>query len=94
MAEIFNIEEYIKDLTPEQLEKARACKTKDELMELAAEEDIEIPMEVLESVAGGCDSYELYCKDCGSKDIGFDYAERLRCCNCHSYNIRRRVVKE
>ncbi len=54
MAEILNIEEYIKDLTPEQLEKARACKTKDELMKLAAEEDIEIPMEALESVAGGC----------------------------------------
>ena len=49
-----NFEKYIKDLSPEMQEKARACKTKDELLELAADEDMEIPMDALESVAGGC----------------------------------------
>ena len=52
----FDFEEYIKDLSPELQEKARACKTKDELLELAADEDMEIPMEALEAVAGGCTS--------------------------------------
>ena len=49
-----NFEKYIKDLSPELQEKARACKTKDELLQLAADEDMEIPMDALESVAGGC----------------------------------------
>ena len=58
MANEFNIEEYIKDLTPEQQEKAKACKTKEELLQLAADEDMEIPMDALESVAGGCGDCE------------------------------------
>ena len=56
MTNEFNLEEYIKDLSPELQEKARACKTKDELLELAAENDLEIPEEALEAVAGGCTS--------------------------------------
>ena len=56
MTNEFNLEEYIKDLSPELQEKARACKTKDELMQLAAENDLEIPEEALEAVAGGCTS--------------------------------------
>ena len=100
MAEIINIEEYIKDLTPEQQEKAKACKTKDELMKLAAEEDVEIPMEALKNVAGGCDTVEYFCRSCGSTEVylseedeyGYDY--RLRCCHCNGVNIGRRVVKE
>ena len=59
MTNEFNLEEYIKDLSPELQEKARACKTKDELLELAADEDMEIPMDALESVAGGqCGGHE------------------------------------
>ena len=49
-------EKYIEGLSPELQEKARQCKTKDELIQLAAEEDVEIPMEALEGVAGGCTS--------------------------------------
>ena len=56
MTNEFNLEEYIKDLSPELKEKARACKTKDELMQLAADEDMEIPEDALEAVAGGCTS--------------------------------------
>ena len=56
MTNEFNLEEYIKDYSPELQEKARQCKTKDELMQLAAENDLEIPEEALEAVAGGCTS--------------------------------------
>ena len=42
-----------KDLTPEQLEKARACKSPDELVELAKSEGVELNDEQLEAIAGG-----------------------------------------
>ena len=47
-------EKYIEGLSPELKEKARECKTKDELMQLAAENGLEIPEDALEAVAGGC----------------------------------------
>ena len=40
-------------LTDEQKEKAKACKTMDELAALAAKEGIELPDEALDTVAGG-----------------------------------------
>ena len=40
-------------LTEEQKEKAKACKTADELVKLAASEGIELPDELLDAVAGG-----------------------------------------
>lgn len=54
MAKI-NIEDYIKemDLSPELAEKARQCRTSSELMELAADNDVEPPMDALAGVAGG-----------------------------------------
>ena len=47
-------------LSDEQKEKARQCKTTDELMKLAAKERIELPDEVLEHVAGGFIHYNKY----------------------------------
>ena len=51
--ENINIEEYIKDLSPELQEKARGCTSADELLKLAEENDIPLPDEVAEAVAGG-----------------------------------------
>ncbi len=41
------------DLTPEQMEKARACKSADELVKLAAAEGIELTDDQLEVISGG-----------------------------------------
>ena len=86
MTNEFNLEEYIKDLSPELQEKARACKTKDELLQLAADEDMEIPMEALEGVAGGCGDEQLSCPYCGSTDISSEpvngHCTRLFCRKC------------
>ncbi|MBO4915567.1 MAG: hypothetical protein J5449_10210 [Oscillospiraceae bacterium] len=41
-------------LTDEQRERAKACKTADELSELAAKEGVELPDEALDMVSGGC----------------------------------------
>ena len=43
----------IKDLSPEQIEKVKACKTADELVELARAEGVELSDEQLEGLAGG-----------------------------------------
>ena len=42
-----------KDLTEEQRVKARACKTPDELVQLATEEGVELSDDQLEEVSGG-----------------------------------------
>ena len=51
--ENISIEEYIKDLSPELQEKARACRTTDELIKLAEENKVPIPDKALEAIAGG-----------------------------------------
>ena len=48
-----DIEKYIANLSPELQEKARACKNMEELKKLIAENDIELPEDVLEAVSGG-----------------------------------------
>lgn len=68
------LKDIYESLTEEQKEKAKNCKTIDELVQLAAEVGMELPDEVLESVAGGaplCDA----CREkepCGSYSV-FDY---------------------
>ena len=60
-----NFEKYIEDLSPELQEKARACNSLEEVMELAAENDIELPEDALKAVSGGCGT-PLNCDRCGS----------------------------
>ena len=43
----------IKNLTEEQMEKARACKSSEELVELAKAEGVELNDEQLDAIAGG-----------------------------------------
>lgn len=43
----------LKDLSPELREKALACKTRDELIELAKSAGVELTEEQLDAVAGG-----------------------------------------
>ena len=47
-------EKYIGDLSPELQEKARQCKTKEDLNAFIEENDLELPEDALEAVAGGC----------------------------------------
>ena len=42
-----------KELTDEQMEKARECKSSDELVELANSEGIELSDDQLDAIAGG-----------------------------------------
>ena len=41
------------DLTPEQIEKAKACTSREELLEFAQEENIELSLDELDGAAGG-----------------------------------------
>ena len=47
------------DLAPEQIEKAKACKTPEEILSLAKEEGIKLTDEQLEDIAGGKSWQEL-----------------------------------
>ena len=60
------------DLTDEQKEKAKQCKTMDELMALAGEWGIELPDEALDHVNGGCVGGE---SPCGEHDPCARYDE-------------------
>ena len=64
------------DLTPAQKEKAKACKTVDELVELAKSEGIELSDAELEGMAGGLSwgdgKCSLFEEDC-SNDCYADY---------------------
>ena len=66
------LEKYIKDLSPELQEKARKCKSVDELLALAKDEKIPLPDEALEAIAGGREGEDQSCGKekcpaCGSK---------------------------
>lgn len=45
----------LEDLSPELQEKARACKTPEELIELAKDEGVTLTEEQIERVSGGLD---------------------------------------
>ena len=53
MMKNFDLESYIKDLSPELQEKARACTSVEELLKLADETKIELKPDQLEAVSGG-----------------------------------------
>ena len=51
-----------KELTPEQKERARACKTTEELVALAQEEGVDLTDEDLDAISGGwgtCNEYQF-----------------------------------
>ena len=59
-------------LTPEQVEKAKACKSADELVALAKAEGVELTDEQLDQISGGSvweetKHSEVTCRSCGKK---------------------------
>ena len=51
------LEKFFANLTDEQKEKVKECKTMEELMDFAGKEGLELPDELLDGVAGGGSSY-------------------------------------
>ena len=71
-------EELLKDLTDEQIAKAKKCKNSEELLELAKKEGVELTSEQLAVVSGGsiCRSTpDFKCPKCGSGNIKTKYNE-------------------
>ena len=78
-------EELLKGLTEEQLEKIRACKSTEEMLEVAKEEGVELSEEQLEAITGGaCEEAPastptptqngLRCPRCGSTSITIEHS--------------------
>ena len=61
--------ELLKGLSEEQIKKVEACKSPEEILNLAKAEGIELTDEQLEAVSGGGYLGTLKCKKCGSKNI-------------------------
>ena len=55
------------DLTPEQMEKARACKSPEDILALAKEEGYELSEDELDAVSGGSDWTEGLPPSCLSR---------------------------
>ncbi|MBR2769677.1 MAG: hypothetical protein IKD68_12160 [Solobacterium sp.] len=53
----------IKELTKEQIEKAKACKTREERLAFLKKYNIEIPEDLLNEVAGGSDATHVEKED-------------------------------
>ena len=53
----------VNDLSPEQMERAKACKTAEELVALAQSEGLELSDEQLEAISGGEDEWYSLCDD-------------------------------
>ena len=62
-------QELLKGLSEEQIAKAKACKSQDELLKLAKEEGVELTSEQIEAVSGGGCFSSMKCPNCGSKDF-------------------------
>ena len=93
------LEKYLQQLSPELQQKAKECKTQEELNEFVADNDLELPDEVLDMVAGGagCNEGTPYCmkhkiplrvdsyayRAC----VGVDYY----CTECKGYLQRRNI---
>ena len=77
------LEKYIGELSPEMQEKARQCKTMEELQTMLAENDVELSEDALQAVAGGCGTTPK-CKKCGGemKWKSLRESEGWYCPNC------------
>ena len=75
----------LNNLTPEQIEKAKACKSADELMALAKAEGVELTDEQLDQISGGsvwdeATYTELKCPSCGKKITWMGVSDRPVMC--------------
>ena len=74
--------ELLKGLSEEQIKKVEACKSSEEIINLAKAEGIELTDEQLEAVSGGgCFSGTDKCPECGSEEISTshkDHKETVR----------------
>ena len=62
--------ELLKGLSEEQIKKVEACKSSEEVINLAKAEGMELTDEQLEAVSGGgCLGLSVKCSECGSKDV-------------------------
>ncbi len=61
--------ELLKGLSEEQIKKVEACKSSEEILNLAKAEGVELNEEQLAAVSGGGCSNTMKCPECGSKNI-------------------------
>ena len=83
-------EELLKGLSDEQIKKVEACKSSEEVLNLAKAEGMELTYEQLEAVSGGgCHNRPITkCPECGSTDINENHWTQEHC-YLHIYECRK-----
>lgn len=89
-------EELLKGLTEEQIAKVKACKSKEEVLDFAKEEGIELTEEQLKAVSGGCGSTWYtggVCPNCGSTNTKvyngtWSHGATIECFDCGRNDLR------
>ena len=71
-------EKFLGSLSAEQRTQAEACATAGEMMDLAGEWGVELPDEMLDAVAGGCNDYG---------DVSAEPGDPI-CGSCHYYKAQ------
>ena len=61
--------ELLKGLTEEQIKKVEACKSSEEILDLAKAEGVQLSEEQLAAVSGGGCLVTIKCNKCGSKNV-------------------------
>ena len=79
--------ELLKGLSEEQIEKAKACKNQEELLNLAKDEGIELTSEQIEAVSGGGCLSSFKCPNCGSKDYRVLPIYQVSGCKTYKCNL-------
>ena len=69
------------DMTPEQIEKAKTCKSPEEILAMVRDEGIELSDSQLENIAGG-DWRGHQCPKCGSYDVDPLAGQQILCNAC------------
>ncbi len=83
--------ELLKGLTEEQIEKARACKSGEEILMLAKQEGIELTDEQLEAISGGAclqprKPVDLVCQQSENTNVRYnvyDMSDTRTDCHCN-----------
>ena len=79
--------ELLKGLNEEQIAKAKACKSQEELLKLAKDEGVELTSEQMEAVSGGGCFSSFKCPNCGSND--YRVLPRYQVSGCKTYQCNK-----
>lgn len=81
-----SLEDRFDELPEELKEKAKACKSADELAKLASDNMIALSDEEIEGISGGSWANDCSKKNCGDYESDVSQPSDCKHMHCHNYN--------